>query len=95
MRIRLGLLLLLLFGLFIFGLLLKLLSPLFYVFKCLLFQLQVLLLVSLKLIINEVDDLQHVGDASDVIVLETLSLDYARDTPPHHQTCLVDVCGHI
>ena len=77
------------------SLLLELQPLLLYDFQGLLFKLQVLLLVGLKLIIDEVDDLQHLGDARDVIILETLGLDYAGDTPTHHQARLVDVCRHI
>jgi len=81
--------------LIVLNLLLKLKPLLLYDFQSLLFQLQILLLVGLKLIIDEVDDLQHLGDARDVIILETLGLNYAGDTPTHHQARLVDVCRHI
>ena len=70
--------------LIVLSLLLKLQPLLLYDFQGLLFQFQVLLLVGLKLIIDEVDDLQHLGDARYVIILKTLGLDYARDTPTHH-----------
>ena len=60
-----------------------------------LFQLEILLFVRLKLIIDEVDDLKHLAHGLNVIILEAFRLDDSGDTATHHQTGLVDISGYI